>query len=234
MNTGELRSQILVRTGKSTTSGWITDTFLNDFLTQAHRWAAGFKPWPFTEGRVSTTYATGSGAGSDEYTFEGYKANSFRIMTVGNERLRKLNFDDYLILKDKTPAVTDKVFSDFANIIYINQQASLGGTLVAYGQYVPAKFDSTATDEETVFSNIAEDGSQAVIEEAISYVYKRDGKIVQAQEQHLLAKTLLEELWQRVQDEKHAYQTHANRGGMYKRIDVIGKGYYEDLSEDQF
>ena len=233
MNTGDLKSQILVRTGKSTTSGWVTDTYLNNFLTQAHRWAAGYKPWPFTEGRTSTTYAGGSGSGSDEYTFEGYKANSFRIMTVGNERLRKLNFDDYLILKDKSPAATDKVFSDFANVIYINQNAGLGGTLVAYGQYVPKTFDKTSSDENTVFTDIAEDGNEAIIAEAIGYVYNRDGKIVQSKEQHLLAKTLLEELWQRVLDEKHAYHTHEDRGGMYKRIDVLD-GSYRDLTEDQF
>jgi hypothetical protein len=234
MQTGELKSQILVRTGKSTTSGWITDAYLNNFLTQAHRWAAGYKPWPFTEGRTSTTYAAGSGANSDEYNFEGYKANSFRIMTVGTDRLRKLNFDDYLIIKEKSPNNTDKVFSDFGGLIYINQNADLSGTLVAYGQYVPAGFDATSEEEDTVFTSMAEDGNQALIEEAISYVYKRDGKITQAQEQHLLAKTLLEELWLRVLDEKHAYQTHANRGGMYKRIDVLGQGYYEDINEDRF
>ena len=234
MNTGQLREQILVRTGKSTTSGWITDSYLNYFLSQAHRWAAGYKPWPYTEGRTSTTYAAGSGSSSDEYYFEGYKPNSFRIMTIGNERLRKLNFDDYLILKDRSPAATDKVFSDFGGLVYINQNASLGGTLVAYGQYVPARFDGTLSDEETVFGSIAEDGNQAIIEEAVSYAYKRDGKIVQSQEQHLLAKNLLEELWLRILDEKHAYQTHGNRGGMYKRIDVLGHGYYEDMSEDRF
>jgi len=234
MNTGDIKSQILVRTGKSTTSGWLTDTYLNMFLTQAHRWAAGYKPWPFTEGRVASTFATGRGVNSDEYYFEGYKADSFRIMTIGNKRLKKLNFDDYLIMRENRPANNDRVFSDFSGTVYINPQIGVSGTLVAYGQYVPRTFDKTSETEETVFGNIAEDCNEAIIEEAISYVYKRDGKIKQSQEQHLSAKTLLEEAWKRILDEQHAYQTHSSRGGIWRRIDVLGKGIYEDLKEDQF
>ena len=58
---GDIITEVLVRGGKNTTSGWVTDTMLNNWVSMAHRWAAGYKPWPFSEGRVSTTFATGTG-----------------------------------------------------------------------------------------------------------------------------------------------------------------------------
>jgi hypothetical protein len=231
---GDIITEVLVRGGKNTTSGWVTDTMLNNWVSMAHRWAAGYKPWPFSEGRISTTFATGTGPNSDEYNFEGYKADSFRIITIGGKRLKKLNFDDYLIMRETEPDANDRVYSDFGGLVYINPQIGITGTTVAYGQYIPATFDATDLTENTIFTT-NDEGNQAIVEEMLSYVYKRDGKKQEAVNQHLLAKNILDELWKRIQDEQHAYQTHENRGGMWERIDVV-EGNYEDddFNEDQW
>lgn len=236
MNTSNILTEFLVRSGKQTTSGWIDDTKLYNWLSMAHRWASGYKPWPFSEGRVSTTFATGAGSDSDEWIFEGIKADSIRIATVAGERLRKLNFDDYLIFKEEESDSSEKVCSDYGNIFYVNPNIGLSGTLVVYGQYIPANFDSTDGSENTVFTSTADDGNQAVIEEMIAYAYKRDGKRQEAINQHLLAKQILDELWQKVLNEQHAYQSHKDRGGMFQRIDVINGEGVEDnfFNENQF
>ena len=70
MTRGDLRDEILVRSGKDTTSAWVTDAILNDWLSQSHRWAANFKKWPFPEGRVSTTWASST----EEWDFAGYQS----------------------------------------------------------------------------------------------------------------------------------------------------------------
>jgi sarcosine oxidase delta subunit len=207
---------------------------LNNWVSQAHRWASGYKPWPFSEGRVSTTFASGSGANADEYNFEGYKADSFRIITIGNKRLQKLNFDDYLIMRENNSGTTDRVYTDFSNTLYINPGIDTSGTLVAYGQFIPANFDATDGTENTVFTSTADDGNQAIIEEMISYAYKRDGKKGEAVNQHLLAKQILDELWQRIRDEQFAYQSHKDRGGMFTRVDVLEGDYEDGINEDQF
>lgn len=235
MNTSNIITEFLVRSGKSTTSGWISDTMLNNWLSMAHRWASGYKPWPFSEGRTSTTFASGSGVNSDEYFFEGYKADSFRIMTIGNKRLRKLNFNDYLIMREESPDANDRVYSDFGNLVVINPQIDASGTLVAYGQYIPANFDATDGTENTVFSSTADDGNQAIVEEMISYAFKRDSKKQEAINQHLLAKQILDELWKRISDEQFNYQTHEDRGGMFRRIDIIEGNYEnEEFKRNQF
>jgi hypothetical protein len=231
MNRGNLATEVLVRSGKDTTSGWVTDTMLNDWLSQSHRFGAGYKKWPFTEGRTSTTFATTS----ETWDFEGYKADSFRIITVGDRRLQKLNFEDYLIFKEESPSADDRVYSDFGGLVYVNTGADVSGTMTAYGQYMPANFDATDDTTETVFSEGNDEGNQAVIEEAISYVFRRDGKAQESIERHLLAKQLLDELWKRVLEEQYAYQTHPDRGGQYRRFDVL-KGSVSDeiLKRDQF
>lgn|SRR3990167_9928910 len=235
MNIGTIRDEILVRTGKSTTSGWVSDTNLKNWIDQSHKWTAGYKPWPFTEGRLSTTFATGTGTNSDEWFFEGYKADSFRVMTIGGKRLRKLNFDDYLIFREEQPTGDDRVYSDRGNLVYINPNIDLSGTVTAYGQYTPASFDITDETLETVFTANNDDGNQAVIEEAIGYARKRDGDSQGSANQHLIAKNILDELWQKIKDEQALYQTHPDRGGLWERFDVLrGRGVDDDFNENQF
>ena len=232
MDRGTIKTEILVRSGKDTTSAWTSEAFLNDWINQAHRWAAGYKPWPFTEGRTSTTYA-----GIEELNFEGYKADSFRFMQVGGKRLQKLNFEDYQIFREEQSSAEDRVFSDFGRLVYINPNADVSGTLTAWGQYIPVDIPdgdgATADDMETVFTPGGDEGNQAIIEEVIGYIASRENKNQEAINRHLLAKNLLEELWKRVQDEAFAYQTKDR--GQWARMDVLNGGMYDDsLDTNQF
>src|SRR3990167_9454531 len=101
----DLISETLVRMGITTTVGFITDVMLNDWSIQAHRWAAGYKKWPFTEGRVSTTYASME---ENDYP-EGWKTDSVRILTLGGYRFEKKNFEDYQIFREVEPSATDRI-----------------------------------------------------------------------------------------------------------------------------
>lgn len=232
MTRGEIKLEILVRSGKDTTSAWLSEAFLNDWINQSHKWTAGYKPWPYTEGRISTTYTT-----TEEWSFEGYKADSFRFIQVGGKRLQKLNFEDYQIFREEQASADDRVYSDFGRLVYINPNIDTSGTLTAWGQYIPTDIPdgdgATADDMETVFTVGGDEGNQAIIEEVIGYIASRENKNQEAINRHLLAKNLLEELWKRVQDEQFAYQTKDR--GMWKRIDVLsGIENDELIKRDQF
>jgi hypothetical protein len=231
MTRGEIKIEILVRSGKDTTSAWTSEAFLNDWINQAHKWAAGYKPWPFTEGRVSTTYTT-----TEEWSFEGYKADSFRFIQVGGKRLQKINFEDYQIFKEEQSSSADKIFSDFGRLVYINTNAGLSGTLTAWGQYIPADIPdgdgATADDMETVFTYGGDEGNQAIIEKVLGYMANRDNKQKEAINNHALAKNILDELWKRIEDEQFAY--HTKDRGQWERIDILNGRMYDDLKENQF
>ncbi len=221
-----LFTEVLVRNNRTTTDGFITDTTLKDWFFDAHIWAAAYKKWPFTEGRISTTFTTGTGENGDEWEFEGYKADSFRILQVGGKRLTKLNFADYKLLREETPESNDRVFSDFGRVVFINPNADLGGTLVAYGQYVPY-VDVTDEDGETIFTGFDEEGNEAIIEKMSSYLKSREHLTDEMLAHDQRASNKLEEVWKRILDEQYAYQTSPERGGMFKRIDVV-EGTYND------
>ena len=51
-------TEVVVRLGTDTTVAFYTDAILERWVDQAHRWAVGYKRWPFSEGKVTTTYAT--------------------------------------------------------------------------------------------------------------------------------------------------------------------------------
>jgi hypothetical protein len=107
--------------------------------------------------------------------------------------------------------------------------------LTAYGQYNPVDIDMTDTSSTTVFSNGDEDGNEAIVEEVLYYANLRERKEQQAQFHHARAVQILEGLWARVQDEAYAYHTTRARGGMFKRINVLGGGVDDELiRRDQF
>ena len=233
MNRGEIKTEVLVRSGKDTTSAWTSEAFVNDWINQSHRWAAGYKPWPFTEGRTSTTFTT-----IEEWDFEGYKADSFRLVQVGGKKLQKLNFEDYQIFKEQSPSANDRVFSDFGGVMFVNTSLDASGTLTAWGQYMPALIpdgDGTAGDDaDTVFSEGGDEGNEAIILDVLSKIANRDSKTAESKAFKEDAKKQLDELWKRIQDEQHAYQTHEDRGGMWKRFDVLTGGESDELNRNQF
>lgn len=233
-------TEVLVRNNRSTTDSFITDSMLQGWLSDAHTWAAAYHKWPFTEGRISTTFTTGTGEGSDEWNFEGYKSDSIRIMTIGGNRLVKLNYDDYRILKEERPDANDRVFSDFGRTVYINSKADVSGTLWAYMQYQP--YIDTTEDAATVaggggvtiFSDWDEEGNEALVEKMSCFLKRREHLENEAELHDKRAANKLEEVYQRALDEQYAYQTSPTREGWMRRFDVIQGGYSDEINRDQF
>ena len=232
MDRYDIKQEVLVRSGKTTTSAWVSEAFLNDWINQAHRWAAGYKPWPYTEGRSQTTYTA-----TEEWSFEGYKADSFRFMRIGGKQIDKINFQDYQLFRENQPDANDRVYSDYGGLVYINPNADVSGTLIAYGQYQPANIPdgdgATADDIETVFTPNGDEGNQAIIETVLSNIANREGNRQAALEKKALAVQMLESLWVRIQDEQFAYKTKDR--GQYSWIDVIAGDEQANLiKRDQF
>lgn len=227
---GDIRNEIIVRSGISTTTTFVTDTMIDDWVLGAYTWASAYHKWPFTEGRVSTTFSS-----VEEWSFEGYKADSFRLVQIGGKRLKKLDFSNYQIFREEQPDGDDRVFSDFGKLVFINPNVDLSGTLTAWGQYLPAETDTTDYTVKTVFSDNDEDGNEAIVNEALSYLKLRERKLNEADYHHNKAIEKLEGIWKRVLDEQYQYQTHPDSGGMFERVDVL-KGAMEDdlFKRDQF
>lgn len=239
----DIFKEVLVRNNRNTTDGFITDTILKNWYVQATDWAYSYKKWPFTEGRIQTTFTTGGGINSDEWYFEGYKANSFRFIQIGGKRLEKRNFTDYQILLEEEPGKTDRIWAEFNRTIFINPYADVSGTLVAYNQYNPV-IDVTDETAATLFSGFDQEGNEAIVQYMSALMFDRENDVptivrgkpispsIIARE---TAKQLLDNVWQRVLDERFTAQTDLDRGGMFKRIDVLrGRGQDELLKPNQF
>lgn len=234
MNRGDINREILVRSGRDTTSAWLSEAFLNDWTNAAHRWAAGYKPWPFTEARLSTTYTS-----AEEWDFEGLKADSVRILKVGDKLFEKLNFEDYLIYKEVETAGKSRVFSDFNSTLFINTANGQSGTLTVWGQYMPADIPdgdgADGDDKNTVFTPQGDEGNQAIIEKVLGNIANRESKFDEAQAHYATAIKFLEDLWRRCQDEGFNYKTTRSRGGMFQRFNILGGGFNDDFNKrDQF
>src|SRR3990167_7720510 len=140
----QIKNDILVKLGVSTTVAFYTDTILNDWLDQAHKWGAGYKKWPFTEGRVSTTYVADSTDVEVGFPYpEGWKTDSIRFLTVGGKRFNKKNFYKYQEWREDNGTDKSKYCSDFGLTYYINPRADVSGTIMVWGQYTPLTIDST-------------------------------------------------------------------------------------------
>lgn len=227
----DIRTDAIRKLGISTTAAFYSDSVINDWVKQATRWATSFKKWPFTEGRVSTTYTSSV----EEWSFEGYKADSIRMLLIGGKRFQKMNFEDYLIVQEEDPQNTEKLFSDYGRLVFVSTGHDASGTLVAYGQYTPTDWDTTDNTQKTVFSDGDEEGNEAIVEQVLYYAKTREQNENEANDHHARAESILNNVWARTQDEQYAYQTARQRGGMFKRINVVGGGMQGDLiRRDQF
>ncbi len=227
---GDIRDDVIQKLGIATTNAYYTEAILNNWVKQGVRFATSYNKWPFTEGRVQTTFT-----GSEEWSFEGYKADSFRILTVGGKRFKKLNFDDYLIMKERETTNNDRVYSDFGRLVFINPLADASGTLVAYGQYNPVDPDMTDLTAQTVFTGGDEEGNEAIVEEILAYANTREKKEAEAKFHHARATAILDAVWKRIEDEQYKNQTSKARGGMFDRMNVIAGGFNDDINRrDQF
>ena len=236
---GDIKNDVLVQGQISTTIAFFTDTILNTWISKAHTWASARHKWPFTEGRVSTTYASLS-TQEDGYLVgefpEGWKSDSIRLLTIDGKEVGKRNFYEFRTFLENNSSNNKRIFSDFGRRYFINPSIDLSGTVTVWGQYTPAPLDGTIADATnyTVFSNNEEEGNEAIVEEVLSYVKKRESKLQESIAHHQRAVEILEEIWQRIKDEQYAYQTEDN-DGMFKRIDVLGGALRDDLfKRDQF
>jgi hypothetical protein len=235
---GDIKTSVIVKLGISTTtSSYYTDTIINNWIFEGARWATSFSKWPLTEGRLSTTFV----AGTEEWGFEGLKAETVRFLKIGTERFRKLNFDDYQIFREEESSSTERVFSDFGRILFINPKTDASGTLAVYGQYAPKEMDVTSgaspseITADTVFSASEQEGNEAIVEKVLSYAMTSERKPNDAENHHLKAVRILQGLEKRFAEEHYQYQTHPSRGGMFKRINVLKGGIADDLNKrDQF
>lgn len=228
LNNGDIITEVLVRNNRTTTDSFITDSTLQDWLRMAHTWASSYKKWPFTEGRVSTTWT-----GSEEVSFEGYKADTIRFIQIGGKRLQKINFEDYQLMREKYPDTSERVYSDFSRILFINPSADVSGTLTAYGQFQPI-IDPTSLTEETVFSSWDAEGNEAIVEKMTAYLKAREHLPDETKFHDERAAQKLEEVAGRIGQEQFAYHSK-NDDGMFKRIDVISGDYEDDvIKRDQF
>ena len=226
-------TEVLVRNNRTTTDSFVTDAILQDWTRQAHKKAAGWHKWPFTEVRDRTqTFSTEEIAYSS-FTAK-FKADSIRILQVGGKRLRKTNIEEYQIFREEQSGATDRIFSDFGRTVFINPSIDLSGTVTAWGQYEPA-LDATDLTAVTVFSDYDEDGNEAILELMTSYLKQREENFEAATAIELKALQRLDGLWQRILDEQHKYQAAPDSEGMFERIDVLHGGFPEDLTDrDQF
>src|SRR3990167_721289 len=221
--TGDIITEVLVRNNLTTTDTFVTDAMLQDWTRQAHKWAASQHKWPFTEGRVSTTFSA-----TEEWYFEGYKADSFRLVQIGGKRLKKLDFRNYQIFREEESNATERVFSDFGRTVFINPKIDLTGTLTAWGQYEP-NLDSTDLTALTIFSGYDEEGNEAMVRMMTAYLKNREHLPDEAEYHEKKAGEKLEEIWKRVLDEQYQYQTHPDSGGMFRRFDVLEGDYQEEI-----
>ena len=233
-NVGDLITEVLVRNNRTTTDGFITDAMLQDWTREANSWATSFHKWPFTEKRDFTS----TWSGTEEITYAslgtGYRTDSIRMLLIGGKRLKKLNYEDYLIFREEESSSDERVFSDYGRTIFINPNADVSGSFVPYGQYTP-NVDPTDLTATTIFSDYDQEGNEAYVEKMTSYLKRREHLAEEAELHDQRAAAKLEEIWKRILDEAYKYQGHRSSGGIWERFDVLGGGNFDDLTkENQF
>ena len=233
---GDIQTEFLVRNNISTTDAFVTDATLTGWTKEAHTYCAGYKKWPFTEGRVSTTFASlvndEDGYLVGEYP-EGWKGDSIRLLTVGGKRLDKKNFYKFQQYIEDNPSSTERIFTDYNRRYYINPSIDLSGTVTAWGQYSPAP-DYSIPASYTVFSNNDEEGNEAIVEKMTAYLKRREHLPTEAELHDKRATEKLVEVWVKITDEQAMYQDTDNEG-MWKRIDIVNGGFRDDIiSRDRF
>lgn len=233
-NIGEIKQEFLVRNQTSTLVAFYTDTILNSWINQAHKWAAGYKKWTITEGKCSTTFASlitdESGYLVGEYP-EGWKSDSIKMLRIGGKNCEKKEFYKFCQYLEDNESATDRYFSDFGRQYYVNPCIDISGTVSAWGQYTPAELDCSIPTTNTIFSG-EEEGNEAIVEMMMSYARKREKKLDEALAHKQEAQQILEGIYARIQAEQYGYQTPPD-DGMFKRFDVL-EGGFDGINSNQF
>jgi hypothetical protein len=218
--TGDLITEVLVRNNRTTTDGFITDAMLQDWTRQANTYCTTKYKWPLSEIRDQTT----SWAGTEEVPYSSFgikfKADSVRYLIIGGKRVEKTTFEEYQTFREKYPTSINRIFSDYARILFINPNADISGTIAAFGQFAPT-LDPTDTTATTIFSTFDEEGNEAIVSKMTSYLKAREHlpDEVLINEQYCDQK--LADLWSKVQAEQYKYKPSPTTQGFFKRIDVL-------------
>jgi hypothetical protein len=230
-NVGDIITEVLVRNNRTTTDGFITDTIIQGWLKAAHIWAAGYKKWPMTEGKSSTSSgsATTSAEGYTTLAYpEGFKADSIRLLTVGGKRFQKKNFYKFQSFVEDNSSDTSKVYTDYARQLLINPNASdFSGTVVMWGQYMPI-LDVTDMTAKTIFSDYDEEGNEGIVKKMTSYLKDREHLPTESVLFDKQASDKLDAVKGLINDEQSNYLDTLN-DGMWKRFDVTRGGFKEDI-----
>ncbi len=235
--TNDIITEVLVRNNRTTSDGFVTDSMIQSWVKDAHNWAAGYKKWPMTEGKNSTTSASlvTSAEGYTTLSYpEGFKTDSVRLLTVGGNRFYKKNFYKFQSFIEDNPADTSKIYTDYGRQILINPNASeFSGTVVCWGQFMPI-LDVTDLTSLTIFSDYDEEGNEALVEKITSYLKRREHIPDEAELHDKRASEKLDSVKGLINDEQFGYQD-TNNDGIWKRFDVLRGGFKEDLfKRDQF
>lgn len=148
MNLQEMQQELENRLSISSSNTFWTSSQLVSWLNQAMIYCCGYKKWPFTEDiDISLTTI----ASKEDYNYPlKFKSDSIRILTIDGKMYEKIRYDDYLRYKEDDPTGTDRVFSDYKRVIYINPDAfSAGKTITIYGQVTPISLTSGKTGVAT-------------------------------------------------------------------------------------
>lgn len=227
----DIENEVLVRSNRTTTDSFITDAMLHDWLRQAHAIAVNYKKWPFSEGRVSTTFASGV-TNEDGYTVfeypEGWKSDALRLLTVDGKRIEKKAFTEFQKYLEDNTSATDRIYTDFARRIYVNPRIDISGSLTSWGQYTPV-VDPTDQSATTVFSYNDEEGNEGIVLQMISYLKDREHL---AEESLLFAQKAtakLDEVWARIAPEQSNYGP-TRTDGMWKRMNIVDGGFRSEIN----
>lgn len=230
----DLITEVLVRNNRSTTDSFITDAMLQDWVRDANNYATTQYKWPLSEVRDKSLAWTGvEEIPYTDFTVD-YKADAIRILQIGDKRLQKTSFEEYLKFREEEPSANDRIFADFSRTLYINPNADVSGTIAAFGQYTP-QIDPTDAAATTMFSTFDEEGNEAVVEKMSSYLKRREHLPDEAELHDQRTDVVLEKLWKKVQAEQYKYQTGPSSEGMWRRMDVLNGGFRDDIfNTDQF
>jgi len=235
----EIKTEVLVRLGKNTTSAFYTDSMLEDWINQSHKWAAGYRQWPFTEYMDKSLSFV---SGTEEYAYPnvGLRTDSIEMLKIGteanwteNQSFGKKLFTDYMKYRENYSDEDDEIFSDYKRTIYINPNCT-GGTIYALGQLLPADMvvGDGGDSDKSVFSTAAEDeGDEAIIESVLSKAWKKEKKFSVSLQHYTLAKSILDDMWGRIKNDQSDYQTKDRK--LFEDFDVI-KGTTKGENISQF
>ncbi|MGE0126675.1 MAG: hypothetical protein AB7U82_01125 [Blastocatellales bacterium] len=119
-------------------NGLFSETDLQTFIQLGVIKAWDLHPWPFTQGKA-TGNTDNTGVTNGYYTHPSSLVNgSIFLLRVDGKEYKKLDFQDYLKLLEDYPSATERVYSEWQNLVYINKNSyTVGQGYEMYGKGFP-------------------------------------------------------------------------------------------------